>query len=111
MNIKTFQILCETTISLYNYLGGINIGINMGIVKIGVSVFVAIAVTSLTFQYLVTTKKIKISKISKIFYDDDESFIKSWKKTQEKGMLKYIIKTIIYCWNGYNRHSFYIEQT
>ena len=46
-------------------------------------------------QYLVTTNKIKVSKISKIFYSDDESFIKSWGKTQERGLIRYIIINII----------------
>jgi len=64
--------------------------------NIMISVVVAIIVTSLTFRYLVTTKKIKISKISKIFYEDDKSFIGSWKKIQEKGKLKFIIKIIIF---------------
>lgn len=31
-----------------------------------------------------------------MFYQDDESFINYWRKTQEKGKLKYIIKNIIY---------------
>ena len=46
-------------------------------------------------QYLINTNKIKASKISKIFYSDDESFIKSWGKTQERGFIKYIIISII----------------
>jgi len=56
---------------------------------------VASIVISLICQYLVTTNKIKVSKISKIFYTDDESFIKSWGKTQERGLIKYIIINII----------------
>lgn len=67
----------------------------MGISKIGFIIIFAFVVVSLTFQYLVTTNKIKISRFSKIFYNDDESFIKSWGKTQERGILKYIIKNII----------------
>lgn len=67
----------------------------MGTPKIGLIILFTFVAISLTFQYLVTTNKIKTSKISKIFYTDDESFIKSWGKTQERGMLKYIIKNII----------------
>lgn len=52
--------------------------------------------TSLTFQCLIKKNIIEPSKISRIFYEDDESFINSWRKTQEKGLLKYIIKNIIY---------------
>ena len=61
-----------------------------------IALFIVVLITiSQIFKYLVTTNKIKISKISKIFYIDDESFIKSWGKTQERGLLKYIIKNII----------------
>jgi uncharacterized ion transporter superfamily protein YfcC len=63
--------------------------------KIGIIFVLAIAVTSRIFRYLITTNKIKKSKISKIFYEDDENFIESWKKSQEKGMLRYIFKYII----------------
>ena len=63
-------------------------GNDVGIDKIVVIAIVAFVVTSLIFRYLVTANKIKISKISKIFYEDDESFIESWGKTREKGMLK-----------------------
>jgi uncharacterized membrane protein len=71
----------------------------VGIDKIAI-IFVALfvvvlGVTSLIFRYLVTTNKIKKSKISKIFYVDDENFIKYWKRTQEKRMLRYIVKNIM----------------
>jgi hypothetical protein len=39
--------------------------------------------------------KIKPSKVSRLFYYDDESFIKSWEKTKEKGILIYNIKNVI----------------
>lgn len=51
---------------------------------------------SATFKYLVTKKKIKPNIVSKVFYYDDESFVKSWKKTKEKGLLMFIIKNAIY---------------
>ena len=46
-----------------------------------------------TLEFLIKRNKIKPNKVSKIFYEDDESFIKSWKKIREKGMLRYTIKT------------------
>ena len=48
---------------------------------------------SLIYRYLITTNKIKPSKISKLFYEDD--YTKSWEEIKEKGMLKYILKNII----------------
>ncbi len=53
------------------------------------------AVTRLTFKCLIWKNIIKPSKISKIFYEDDGNFINSWRKTQEKGILKYTIKNVI----------------
>lgn len=53
------------------------------------------AVIRLTFKRLIGKNIIKPSKISKIFYEDDENFINSWRKTQEKGILKYMIKNVI----------------
>lgn len=51
---------------------------------------------SATFKYLITKKKIKATIVSKIFYYDDETFIKSWRKTKEKGLLIFVIKSAIY---------------
>nr|WP_312576987.1 hypothetical protein [Sedimentibacter sp.] len=48
------------------------------------------------YKYLVKNDKIKPSKISILFYYDDESIIDSWEKIKEKGMLKYIIRFSIY---------------
>ena len=45
------------------------------------------------FQFLIKKYNIKPNKVSMIFYEDDESFIKYWKKIKEKGMLIYTIKT------------------
>ena len=71
-------------------------GIDKTAIIFVVALFViAFAVTSLIFRYLITTNKIKKSKISKIFYVDDENFIKSWERTQKKGMLRYTLKNII----------------
>lgn len=52
---------------------------------------------SSTFQYLVSKNKIKPSKLSRIFYKDNDSFIKSWEKTKQRGVLMWFIKdTILY---------------
>lgn len=68
----------------------------MKIEDIGFIVLLAFVVISLIFRCLIRKNVIKPSKISRIFYQDDESFINYWRKTQEKGILKYIIKNIIY---------------
>lgn len=70
----------------------------MGIFIIGYSIVIIVVYLgmSLTFQYLITTKRIKGSKVSKIFYDDNESFLKSWEKIQAKGIFIHIIKTVIF---------------
>lgn len=67
----------------------------MAIENICFSVLFAILGTSLIFRFLIKKNIIKPNKISGIFYQDDESFINSWRKTQEKGILKYIIKNVI----------------
>ena len=46
-------------------------------------------------KYLISTNKIKSSKVSRFFYDNDENFIKSWKRTEEKGFLRYTLNNII----------------
>ncbi|WPC39659.1 hypothetical protein [Clostridium sp. JS66] len=60
-----------------------------------VLISITIVVILITFKYLIKKNIIKPSKISRIFYNDDEIFIDSWKKTQEKGILKYMIKNVI----------------
>jgi len=71
------------------------LGFNMGLLKILIIFLVAIPVLSLILQYLIKTNRIKPSRFSRLFHDDDESFIKSWKKIKEKGMLRFTIKIII----------------
>ena len=71
------------------------LGFSMGLLKILAIFIVVISGLSLILQYLIKTNKIKPSKVSRIFHNDDESFIRSWKKVKEKGMLRYIIKNII----------------
>jgi hypothetical protein len=62
--------------------------------KIYLIVFVPIIGISLIFRYLINTNKIKSNKVSRFFYYDDESFIESWKRTEEKGFLRYTLKNI-----------------
>ncbi|MBK5241924.1 hypothetical protein [Clostridium sp.] len=62
---------------------------------LGITILFVILVISLTFWFLVKANKIKPSKVSRLFYYDDESFIKSWEKTKEKGILLYNIKNVI----------------
>ena len=71
------------------------LGFNMGLLKILIIFLVAIPVLSLILQYLIKTNRIKPSRLSRLFHDDDESFIISWKKIKEKGMLRFTIKIII----------------
>ncbi|MBZ9637487.1 hypothetical protein [Clostridium sp. FP1] len=67
----------------------------MSIFKITVIVVVTYVVIALILRYFITIKKLKISKLSRLFYDDDEKFIKSWEKMKDKGVLKYILKNIV----------------
>ena len=68
---------------------------NVVIIVLVLFVVICLIIISLIYQYLITTNKIEVSKISKIFYADDESFIKYWRITQEEGLLRYIIKKIV----------------
>ena len=45
----------------------------------------------LLFRYLVKSNKIKPSKVSRVFYTDDEKFIKDWDKNRKKHKLKYVL--------------------
>lgn len=68
----------------------------MKIEDIVFSALLSVGLITLTFRGLIKKNLIKPSKISRIFYQDDESFINYWEKAQEKGILNYIIKKIIY---------------
>lgn len=48
-----------------------------------------------TFRFLITSNEIKPNKLTKLFYSDDESFIKSWEIAKEKGILIQNIKNVI----------------
>lgn len=68
----------------------------MAIEDIGFIVFLAAICVSLVLRYLIKRNIIKPSVISRIFYQDEESFMNSWVKTREKGLLKYVLKNIIF---------------
>lgn len=55
------------------------LGVNIGI-KILVILLIIYICTGLLFKYLIKSNKIKSSKVSRIFYTDDEKFIKYWEK-------------------------------
>ena len=48
-----------------------------------------------TFRFLITSNEIKPNKLTKLFYSDDESFIKSWEIAKGKGMLISNFKNVI----------------
>jgi hypothetical protein len=64
--------------------------------NIGFIIFFASIFATLIFEYLIRENIVKPSKISRIFYQDDEKFINYWRKTQEKGRLKYSIQDAIF---------------
>ena len=61
---------------------------------LGIFIILYIA-TSLLFKYLINSNKIKSSKVSRIFYTDDETFIKNWEKNRKKHKLMYILYNFI----------------
>lgn len=67
----------------------------MNILKIIVDLFFVYVVITMIFQFSIITKKLKPSKLTRLFYNDDELFSKAWKRTKEKGMLKYVLKNTI----------------
>ncbi|MGH4137760.1 hypothetical protein [Clostridium sp.] len=64
----------------------------MGIYKTFAIFIVVYLVMVLIFRYLIIIKKLEPNKLSRKFYDDDEIFIKSWKKTKAKGLLKHVLE-------------------
>jgi hypothetical protein len=65
--------------------------------KLGFALLIIVIISFIrpTVEFLIKRNKIKPNKVSRIFYENDESFIKSWEKIREKGMLRYTIKTTI----------------
>ena len=68
---------------------------NIDIIQILIIFIIVYIATILLFRYLVKSNKIKVSKISRIFYADDEKFIKDWEKSRKKHKLKYVLYNFI----------------
>lgn len=65
------------------------------ILQILIYFFVVYFAMFFLFMYLIKSNKIKPSKVSRIFYSDDEKFIKDWEKSRKKHKLKYILYNFI----------------
>lgn len=74
---------------------GKRLSLNIGILNILVIFIFIYLVTSLLFKYLIKSNKIKSSKLSRLFYTDDETFIKKWEKNRKKGKFMYTLYYII----------------
>lgn len=71
-------------------LGGL--GLNKAVIfKLIILFIIAVFIISRVFRYLIKSNKIQPSKISRIFYMDDEGFVKYWDKKRSKGKLKSIL--------------------
>lgn len=74
---------------------GKRLGFNMEMLKILALFLIIYLVTSLLFKNLIKSNKIKSSKVSRIFYIDDEKFIENWKKNRKKGKFMYVLYNLI----------------
>ena len=74
---------------------GKRLDINVGLLKILVIFLLIYIVTSLLFEYLIKLNKIKASKVSRIFYTDDEKFIINWEKNRKKGKPLYLLYSFL----------------
>ena len=72
-------------------INGKRLDINVGVLKILVIVFIIYIAINLLFKFLIKSNKIKASKVSRIFYTDDEKFIINWEKNRKKGKLLYLL--------------------
>lgn len=63
---------------------GKRLGFDMEMLKILALFLIIYLVTSLLFKNLIKSNKIKSSKVSRIFYIDDEKFIENWEKNRKK---------------------------
>lgn len=61
------------------------------ILKVMIIFIIAIFIIRLIIQHLINSNKIKPCKISRLFYLDDEKFIKSWEKERDRGKLKFVL--------------------
>lgn len=68
---------------------------NIDIIQILVIFIIVYFATILLFMYLIKANKIEVSKVSRIFYTDDEKFIKDWEKNRKKHKLKYVLYNFI----------------
>jgi hypothetical protein len=66
---------------------------NASVQKVLIVLVIAFITMSFIFRYLIKSNRIKPSKISGIFYMDDEQYVKSWKKERSKGKLKSVLYT------------------
>ena len=71
------------------------VGINMDIIQMLAIFIIVYFALILLFRYLVKSNKIKASKLSRVFYTDDEKFIKDWDKNRKKHKLKYVLYNFI----------------
>jgi Na+/glutamate symporter len=74
---------------------GERLNFNMGTIKLLVIFIIIYLATGLLFKYLIKDNKIKSSKITRIFYTDDEKFIKNWEKSRKKHKFMYILYNFI----------------
>jgi L-asparagine transporter-like permease len=47
------------------------------------------------FKHLIKSSRMQPGKISRIFYMDDEKFIRKWEKHRKKGKVKYVLCTFM----------------
>lgn len=66
-------------------------GINVDMLNILVIIIIIYLVTCYIFMYLIKSNKTKPSKVSRMFYTDEEEFMKIWEKNTRKGKLRYVL--------------------
>lgn len=59
--------------------------------KVLIVLVIAFIIMCFIFRYLIKSNKIKPSKISGIFYMDDEQYVKYWGKERSKGKIKFVL--------------------
>lgn len=61
------------------------------VLKVLIVLVIAFFIISFIFRYLVKSNKIKPGKLSKLFYMDDEQYVKYWEKERRKGKIKFVL--------------------
>lgn len=61
------------------------------VLKVLIVLVIALFIISLIFRYLIKSNKIKPSKLSRLFYMDDEQYVKYWEKERRKGKVKFVL--------------------